>query len=109
MDEFLKAIAEFQTDPVPPVEFRVYYRPDGSIIGYTTEHWEGDYITVDKQVFHENRHDLRVKNNKLIYPKISIGKLRPSTQGTPCHPRDITIIVNDSHPSQNWKNYTYED
>ena len=109
MSEFFKALSEFRAEPPVPIEFRLYYREDGSIIGYTTECWDGNYIIVDKKVFHENRHDLRVKDAQLIHPKISTGKLRPDTEGTPCHPEDITIVVGKNQPAQHWKNHTYED
>lgn len=109
MDEFLKALREFRPEPPQPIEFRVYYRPeDGSIIGYTNETWPGDYIIVDPQVFHENRFDLRVKNQKLTYPKPTTGKLRPGDKGTACHPQDITIIVERTHPVTFWSLHTNE-
>lgn len=109
MSEFFKALSEFVPEKSSLIEFRVYYREDGSIIGYTTESWPGDYITVDKLIFHENRFDLRVKDGKLYQPKNSIGKLRPDKEGTPCHPADITIIIDDVRIAQHWKIHTYED
>jgi hypothetical protein len=107
MDEFLKALSEFSADVPAAIEFRVYYQKEtGSIIGYTTEQWDGDYIIVEKQAFHENRFDVRVKDGKLIYPKPTVGKLQPSENGTPCHPKDITIVVENNTTARRWEMHT---
>ena len=111
MDEFLKAWAEFQQNISAPVEieYRVYYDPtSGKVLQYTTEKIEGEYILVDKNTFAQNRFDYKVSEGKLIPPVGNIGKLRPDTKGTACHPADITIIVADSD-AQYWNNHTYDN
>ena len=105
MDEFVKAWQELQktlTAP-PPIEYRIYYDEEsGKILDYTTEIHDGTYITVDRETFSNHRFEYRVENGKVVPPSTKIGKLKPSTDGTPCHSDDITIIVTDSN-AQHWK------
>jgi hypothetical protein len=93
-----------------PTEFRVYYDvTTGRILDYTTDNLPGDYIIVDREVFHQHRFDWFIRDGKMTPPKNVIGKLRPSNDGTPCDPRDITVIVSDSESKIRWKVHTYED
>ena len=91
-----------------PVEYKIYYDPEsGNILDYTTDQHSGSYIVVDRDTFANHRFEYKIKDGKLVPPKPSIGKLRPDENGTPCHPNDITIVVNDSN-STYWKNHTYD-
>jgi hypothetical protein len=110
MDEFLKAWNALVVTPVQEIEFRVYYDSvSGDVLDYTNDRKPGDYILVDKETFHQNRFDRKVKNGKLISLQPVIGKLRPSVTGTPCHCNDITIITDDIEQAIFWKNYTYDN
>jgi hypothetical protein len=111
MDDFVKAWIEMQNaiTVLPSVEYRIYYDPiSGKILDYTTEHHEGTYILVDKETFAQHRFEYKIKNGQLTTPKTNIGKLRPGNTGIPCHPADITIIVDDNN-AQHWKNHTYDN
>ena len=82
--------------------YRLYYYPDGSVMGYGTSEHElfGPYIAINKQIFHESRYDLRVVNKKLINPNKGpkqICKLIPSNKGTETLKDDITIIGKGQH------------
>lgn len=110
MDEFLKAWNTLQWPTSSAIEYRIYYDPDtGTILDYTNDIREGTYITVDRATFANHRFDLRVVNGSLIEIKTVIGKLRPGKEGQPCHPTDITIVVDPHSPATFWKNHTYDN
>ena len=111
MDEFVKAWMEIQKQSTAStaIEYKIYYDPEsGDILEYTTEQHSGSYIVVDRETFAKHRFEYKIKDGKLTPPKPSIGKLRPDKTGTPCHPTDITIVVNDSNATY-WKNHTYDN
>lgn len=99
-EEFLKAFNQFTEQwarPMPQPEFRIYYNAQtGEIIAYSMEKIPGDYITVDKDTWHENRYDLQVVNGKLVKPDPIVVKIRPSSTGTPTHPHDVTVVSQNS-------------
>lgn len=81
------------------VEYRLYYNDIGSVICYTTEDLEGDYIVIDKLAYITARHDVRVVDNKLI--RMTTGshilKLIPSDSGTPCN-KDNVLVIDTTDP-----------
>lgn len=91
---------------LPVVEFRVYYDEHGTILFYTTEKLEGNYIVIDKQTYIEARYDLCVIDKKLVkkVKGITIRKYKPEITGIACHNEDISILVkNDFKQNQKWK------
>jgi len=110
MEELLKALMEFVPEPPRKIEFRVYYdRDSGEVLEYTTDAREGSFLVVSKDIFHENRFDVRIKDGKIIRIKPSLGKLIPAESGTPCDPRDVSIVIDDVPDAKKWKLHTYED
>ena len=109
--EFLKALREFSAEAPRPIEYRIYYDPEnGKILDYTTDDLPGKYIIVNQVIFQQHRFDCKIENGQIVEPKVSIGKLSPADNGTPCHPDDVTIIVDRSAASvKYWKNYTHEE
>lgn len=95
-----------------PVEFRLYYRDDGSVDFYTCEKPEGNFIIIDKDIFAEMRHDVRVIDRKIvkIVPGMSFTKLKPDdVEGQATAKTDITVVVNSDYTDQQkWKLYTHE-
>ena len=110
MDEFAKALAQIQW-PVPLIPcFRVYYDPEtGQVLNYAMDDLPGTWIEVDRETFHAHRFDRRVKDGRLVAPRINISKLRPSANGTACDLTDITIIVDQASPHIKWSMYHDED
>lgn len=102
LNEYSKTI-----EPVLPVPFetRLYYREDGSIITYTCEEIEGNYIVVDAETFASGRIDVRVVDReiKIITPTFSIDKLVEATEGTACAVEDINIPVSNDHDGESKK------
>lgn len=81
------------------VEYRLYYDDIGSVVCYTTQALEGNYIVIDKLAYATARHDVRVVDNKLI--RLTTGshilKLIPSESGTPCN-KDNILVIDDIDP-----------
>jgi|APCry1669192062_1035393.scaffolds.fasta_scaffold00319_6 hypothetical protein len=94
-------------------EFRLYYDAKGSVVCYTCEKLDGDYIVIDALTYAEGRPDVRVVNGKLV--KINnnavVSKLVPDEEeGQLCSIDDVSIIVTkkDKVKKQKWKLATYE-
>ena len=50
-----------------------------------------------------------VKNGKLVKQyQTRTSKIIPADTGTPCHPDDVTIVV-DGESNQKWKLKTYDN
>jgi hypothetical protein len=90
-----------------PVEFRLYYDNEGSIITYTCDKLPGNYIVVDAQTFSEGRPDLTVVDGKLVklVPEVFLTLLSKSANGTKCASEDVCIIVADDYEGDttNWE------
>lgn len=92
------------------VEFRVYYRDDGSIISYTTENIEGKYIVITPEQYAQARHDAKVVGDKLIYThrRSHVSKLvRNKTEGIKTSKYDISVI-SDGNDSTYYTIQAYE-
>lgn len=92
-------------------EFRLYYDSTGSIICYTCEKLEGDYIVIDAQTYAESRYDAKVLNGKIVnnFSNAVISRLTKDVEGTLCSKEDISIIVDsDEVDNQYWKLKVYE-
>jgi len=96
---------------VEPVEFRLYYRDDGSVDFYTCDKPEGNYIIIDKNTFSEMRYDIRVIEGKIvkIVPGMTFSKLKPADEGQSTAKTDISVVVNSDYTDQQkWKLHTHE-
>ena len=93
-------------------EFRLYFDDLGSVVCYTCEKLEGNYIVIDALAFAEGRYDVRVVEGRVIKdaPNATIIRLIPSTEGTLCAAEDLSVIVNedDDIEKQYWKLAVYE-
>ena len=93
-------------------EFRLYYDDLGSIICYSGDKLEGNYVVVDALTFAEGRYDLRIIDGKLIKNSThaTIVRLTPSDTGHLCAAEDLSIIVieDDDVEKQYWKLTVYE-
>lgn len=95
-----------------PVEFRLYYKNDGSVDFYTCDKPEGNYIIIDTNTFSEMRYDIRVIDGKIvkIIPGMTVTKLKPNdSDGQPTAKSDISVVVNSDYTDQQkWKLHTHE-
>ena len=84
-------------------EFRLYYDKRGSVLFYTCEKPEGDYIVIDALTFAEARPDIRVVDGIIVRAGASTlsSRLHLDTDGTLCEIEDISIIAPSD--GQYWK------
>lgn len=98
-----KLVVIWETNKIEKPEFRLYYDEKGSVITYTCEKLEGDYILIDATTFAEARPDVRVVDGKLIRAGSGavISRLHPSNIGILCEVEDVSVIT--SNNGQYWK------
>lgn len=88
-----------------PVFFRLYHDDQGHPIIYSMENLSGNYIDVDSEIFARGSMDVRVVDGRLILidRHNHATKLRPNHEhGTPCHPQDVCVIVDNHAPHIKW-------
>ena len=106
VDDFWAEVARL-TQPQPEVKifYRLYHDDEGHPLFYSMEDLPGNYIEIDRETYSLSSSDVRVVDGKLRkLDKIrSVSKLRPNTDGTPCDPRDICIVVRVDQPHVSWK------
>ena len=102
----------WEAPKIVPPELRLYYDDEGKVICYTGDKSiQGKYIVVDTQTFAEARPDVRVIDGKIsrVKPNAVVYKLMPDNEeGVSCHPKDISIIVDDQDDHKKWKLNIYE-
>lgn len=104
-DNFFKVWAEWDRKPPPPVFFRLYHDEHGQPLFYSMEDLPGNYIEVDQPTYARNSYHVKVVDGRLIEIERSknISRLRPSSAGTPCDPRDVCVVVAEDQPNILWK------
>ena len=113
MDENTQNFLEFwntYTWPeTKPVFFRLYHDDTGHALCYSMEDLPGKYIDITAEQYAESSGHVIVKNGKLIKQyQTRTSKLIPADTGTPCHPDDVTIVV-DGESNQKWKLKNYDN
>lgn len=87
-------------DVVPrKIEYRAYYNSDGSIVTYTTEAIEGQYIVITADQYAQARPDAKVVGDKLVFThrRSHVSKLvKNKTSGIRTSKYDISIISDDN-------------
>ena len=93
-----------------PIFYRLYYNDDGTPICYTMEDLPGKYIDISLETYRVSLPNVRVVNEQLVVikPATTIKKLHPSDRGTPCDPRDVCIVVDESQEHIKWNIKNYE-
>ena len=84
-------------------EFRLYYDTRGSVLFYTCEKPDGDYIVIDSLAFAEARPDIKVVDGRIVREGSSTisSRLHLATDGTLCEAEDVSIITEAG--GQYWK------
>lgn len=91
-----------------PVEsaiiYRLYHDEEGYPLFYSMEDLPGLYIEIDQKTFARSSSHVKVVDGRLVDTKRinDVPKLRPCTQGTPCHPLDVCVIVDDTVEHVKW-------
>ena len=105
MDE---VVVIWETQKVDKPEFRLYYDDKGSVIAYTCEDLEGNYVVIDALTFAEARPDVKVVDGKLIknHSGSVVSRLYRDHDGVLCEVEDVSIITETV--GQYWKLKTHE-
>lgn len=89
-------------------EFRLYYDENGSVLFYTCEKPEGNYIVIDSLTYARARPDIKVVHGQIVndYDIVKVSRLYPDTSGVLCEIEDISIIAETD--GQYWKLKSHE-
>jgi hypothetical protein len=103
-DNFWAAIAALKPLPPPvPVFYRLYHDDQGRPLLYTMEDLPGNYIDVDRETYVISPTQVRVVDGKLVrIHRKQFNKLRPGTDGTPCAPNNVSVVVDSTQLHTNW-------
>ena len=110
-ENFLEFWKYYQWPEIQPVTYRLYHDDHGHPIIYTMEDLPGTYIEIDRATYIYGSFGVRVVDGKLIIldSVITAKKLQPSQdQGTPCDPRDVCVVVDNTVNHQKWNITTNE-
>lgn len=100
---FLLALANRKPPNHKTLLYRLYYNKDGTPLRYSHEDLPGQFIDLTPEQFHPRSVNVMVKNGKFVrLERKRARKLRPTAHGKPCHPGDITVIVDSSQPHTAW-------
>jgi len=106
-ENFWEAFEQWTPPELPPQPIRrLYYDNQGTPLFYSSEDLPGNYIDVDFVTFESlSLQNLMVVNGQLTRRPLpaTIAKLVPSTQGTPCSPYNVAIVVGLEQPHQLWE------
>ena len=91
-----------------PVSWRLYHNDAGEPITYSMEHMPGTYIEVDAETYAQTPMNVRVRDGHLIKLQQAVRRLALSDTGTPCHPDNVAIVVDETEPHQRWSMKTHE-
>lgn len=94
-----------------PLTHKLYYNDDGTPKLYTMEDLPGQYIEIDSATFFAGSYNVRVVDQKLVHivPKTQVQKITPNKQsGTPCHPKDVAVVIDYNSDHIKWKVQHYE-
>jgi hypothetical protein len=100
----------FQSIPEPPPPFfRLYHDDQGNPLFYSMADKPGTYIELTPEEYHRGASNVRVRNGKLVQVTwATTTKLVPGNSGSPCHPNNVAVVVNESQPHTKWSKQTYE-
>jgi hypothetical protein len=100
-EEFWAALAPLPESPAPV--YRLYYNDAGEPLFYSMEPMPGKYITITKEMYHNPPTHVQVVNNELKITKhVTATRLYPNGTGTPCHPNNVGIVVDELEPHIKW-------
>lgn len=107
MTNFWQALEQVDFGPAKAIEYRVYYNDNNDIVAYSNDDLPYKYIIVDKDIWNQNRFDLKIRDGALVQLKGNYAKMIPKAGGQPCHPSDITIPVDAQSPNIQWSKKIY--
>ena len=98
--EFLSALHPLE---IKPPLYRLYYDDQGLPLFYSQEDLPGKYVDVDRETYINPPKHVRVVDGILtVLNIVSVTRLHSGKTGTPCHPKDVSIVVSDTEPHIKW-------
>jgi hypothetical protein len=110
-EDFWAEVARLtQGQEAQPIFYRLYYDDQGNPLFYSQEDLLGNYIDIDQATYAQSSRNVRVVDGRLVLldTGTGVGKLRPRDSGTPCHPKDVSVVVDPVTAHTKWKK-TYEN
>lgn len=103
--EFWDILLNNIPEPVP-IQYRLYYRDDGSPLIYTMEDLPGQWIEIDRESYVIADPWVRVVDGKIKkINRLSVEKLVRGEHGTSCHPNNVAVI--DPNSQTMWSKQIY--
>ena len=100
-EEFWSALEPMK--PAPLI-YRLYHDDLGFPLFYSMEDLPGNYIDIDHATYSNPPIHARVVDKKLVVLNTAAPtRLRKGSLGTCCHPKDISIVVDQSQPNIKWE------
>jgi hypothetical protein len=99
--EFWAALSTPPATALPT--YRLYYGEQGEPLFYSMEVLPGKYIEVDHATYSNPPTHCRVVDGVLQVSKTnSVTKIVPADIGTPCHPNNVSIVVDENELHTRW-------
>lgn len=101
---FLEVFGNLEPWQPPEVFWRLYYDEAGYPLFYSMEDKPGNYIDITPEQFQRASMRVRVRDGRLVELNTNpIKKKVPADTGTPCHPKDVSIVVSREQTHQCWR------
>jgi hypothetical protein len=100
-EEFWAALPPIETKPI---FYRLYHDDQGNPLFFSQEDLPGKYIELDQASYNMPHTHIRVIDGNLVTLDTSsaITKITPTEYGVPCHPHDVSIVVDSALPHIKW-------
>ena len=84
--------------------YRLYHDDQGNPLFFSQEDLPGKYIELDQSTYNTPHTHIKVIDGKLVTLDTSsaVTKLTPTEYGVPCHPQDVSIVVDTALPHKIW-------
>ena len=100
-EEFWAALPPIETKPI---FYRLYHDDQGNPLFFSQEDLPGKYIELDQASYNMPHTHIRVIDGNLVTLDTSsaVTKITPTEYGVPCHPLDVSIVVDSALPHIKW-------
>jgi len=95
--------AAFKPIEAKPILYRLYYDDQGFPLFFSQEDLPGNYIDITREEYVNPPKHFKVVNGSIVLIETSIiRRLYHDETGTPCHPTDVSVVVDSSEPNIKW-------